>query len=63
MGIEQYSTTSEGIEMHFGVNHIGHFLLTMLLFPKLSQGARVVNVSSSGYLTGGIREDYNFEVL
>ncbi|KAK4505969.1 hypothetical protein PRZ48_003934 [Zasmidium cellare] len=37
--------TSEGIELTFGTNHIGHFLLTSLL-PNIT---RIVNVSSLGY--------------
>ena len=46
-----------GIEEHFAVNHVGHFLLTSLLMPALlkSEAPRVVNVSSDGYrsATGG----------
>jgi NAD(P)-dependent dehydrogenase (short-subunit alcohol dehydrogenase family) len=40
--------TKQGFELTFGTNHLGHFLLTTLLVPKLraSQGARIVNVSS-----------------
>ena len=67
MAVKDYTTTSEGIELQFGVNHIGHFLLTSLLLPKIlaaSKGARVINVSSFGYLAAGVRfNDWNFKVL
>jgi NAD(P)-dependent dehydrogenase (short-subunit alcohol dehydrogenase family) len=44
--------TYDGIEMQFGVNHIGHFLLTNLLLPLIrkSAPARIVNLSSGGYM-------------
>ena len=49
-----YSTTEDGFEMQFGTNHLGHFLLTTLLLPKLLQSrARVVNLSSEGCLVLG----------
>ena len=40
--------TANGLELQFNANHIGHFLLTHLLFDKLDQSyeTRVVNVSS-----------------
>jgi NAD(P)-dependent dehydrogenase (short-subunit alcohol dehydrogenase family) len=40
--------TSDGFEMHFQVNYLGHFALTGLLLPALlaRTGARVVSVSS-----------------
>lgn len=43
--------TENGFEKHFGINHLGHFLLTLLLLPKLrlSEHARVVNVASNSY--------------
>lgn len=41
--------TSEGFEIHFGVNHLGHFLLTDLLSPAMAPGARVVTVASAAH--------------
>lgn len=40
--------TEEGFEMQFGVNHLGHFVLTALLVERLlaAPAARVVTVSS-----------------
>ena len=51
MGIP-YRTTSDGFEMQFGVNHLGHFALTVLLLPALLRGdrGRIVSVTSSGRL-------------
>ena len=56
--------TEEGIESQFGTNHIGHFLFTNLIMPKIlkSKTPRIVNVSSNGHRLGGIRfDDYNFQ--
>jgi NAD(P)-dependent dehydrogenase (short-subunit alcohol dehydrogenase family) len=38
--------TADGYEMTFAVNHLGHYLLTRLLLPDLSEGARIVFVAS-----------------
>ncbi|NXD80700.1 RDH12 dehydrogenase, partial [Halcyon senegalensis] len=52
-----YSKTADGFEMHLGVNHLGHFLLTFLLLERLKQSApaRIVNVSSLAHHGGRIR--------
>ncbi len=39
--------TVDGFESHFGINHLGHFLLTELLRPIFRPGTRIVNVSSA----------------
>lgn len=57
-----YAKTSDGIESQFGINHIGPFLFTNLILPKLNRNARIVNVSSRGYQLGSILwEDISFE--
>jgi NAD(P)-dependent dehydrogenase (short-subunit alcohol dehydrogenase family) len=43
--------TADGFDLQFGVNHLGHFALTGLLFDQLmaAPNARVVSVSSIGH--------------
>lgn len=62
--------TTEGLELQFGTNHIGHFLFTAQLTPLLINAARhtgnpgatrIVNVTSLGYVLSPVRfHDYNF---
>jgi NAD(P)-dependent dehydrogenase (short-subunit alcohol dehydrogenase family) len=40
--------SADGHELTFAVNHLSHFLLTLLLLDELREPARVVNVSSIG---------------
>ncbi|MFF7371789.1 oxidoreductase [Streptomyces tricolor] len=43
--------TRQGFEMQFGTNHLGHFALTNLLLPHVTD--RVVTVASSAHRMGG----------
>lgn len=58
---KNYMQTSDGFEMHFGINHLGHFALTGLLFDKIaaSTPARIVTVSSDGHKMGNLRLDFD----
>ncbi|MGZ4670593.1 MAG: oxidoreductase, partial [Blastococcus sp.] len=52
--------TADGFELQFGTNHLGHFALTNLLLPHVTD--RVVTVSSSMHRSGRIDlDDLNWE--
>jgi NAD(P)-dependent dehydrogenase (short-subunit alcohol dehydrogenase family) len=56
--------TSEGWEMQFATNHLGHFVLTGHLISALRAGspARIVNLSSGGHRIGNIDlDDIHYE--
>ncbi|CAF0849538.1 unnamed protein product [Adineta ricciae] len=55
----------DGYEIHFAVNHLGHFLLTNLLLDlmKKAPSARIINVSSINHAFWGLQinwDDINF---
>jgi NAD(P)-dependent dehydrogenase (short-subunit alcohol dehydrogenase family) len=47
--------TTDGFELQFGTNHLGHFALTGLLLPRIR--ARVITLSSSAHHLGRIDLD------
>jgi NAD(P)-dependent dehydrogenase (short-subunit alcohol dehydrogenase family) len=73
LNVPEYKTTKEGIEMHFGVNHVGLFPLTNLLLPSvltasasssLPGSTRIINLTSAGHRLSPIRfSDYNLKKL
>jgi NAD(P)-dependent dehydrogenase (short-subunit alcohol dehydrogenase family) len=66
MMVQRLTRTADGREVQFAANHLGHFDLTTRLHAALAaapDGARVVNVSSSGHLFGPVvfdDVDYRF---
>ena len=55
-----YAQTVDGFESQIGTNHLGHFALTNLLLPKITD--RVVTVSSMMHLFGYISlKDLNWK--
>lgn len=65
MNIPTRTFSEDDIEITMATNHVGHFLFTNLIFPKLIAAAknapkgavRVVNLSSSGVRVSGVRFD------
>jgi retinol dehydrogenase 12 len=47
IGVNRRGLTEDGFEVHFGINHLGHFLLTRELFLNLSPECRVVSLTSA----------------
>jgi NAD(P)-dependent dehydrogenase (short-subunit alcohol dehydrogenase family) len=47
--------TKDGFELQIGTNHLGHFALTNLLLPHVTD--RVVTISSGAHRSGSIRLD------
>ena len=59
-----FGRTDDGNELHFGTNHLGHFLLVGRLLPLLvaSAPSRVVVLSSGGHAMSDIDwDDPNYE--
>lgn len=62
--VPPYTKTSDGFELQFGTNHLGHFALTGQLFDLLknTEDSKIVNVSSGAHKAGNINfEDLNWE--
>ncbi len=59
-----YSKTTDGFELQFGTNHLGHFALTGLLLDMIlnTENSRIVTISSSGHRAGKLDfDDLNWE--
>lgn len=65
MAVLDYTLDKHGHELTLSSNHIGHFLLTNLIMPKIlaaGKGARIVNLTSYGHRIGPFRfHDPNFD--
>ncbi|RYP19845.1 hypothetical protein DL765_003099 [Monosporascus sp. GIB2] len=70
MGVQERTLSEDGIELQFATNHVGHWLFTCLIMPKLIRAAegrpkgsvRVVNVSSASPMSSQMRwSDINFD--
>lgn len=56
--------TKEGLDLQLGTNHLGHYVLTARLLPRILAGApaRIINLSSGGHRMSPFRaEDPLFE--
>jgi len=57
-----FGHTADGFETQFGTNHLGHFVLVNRIASLISNGGRLINLSSSGHRFSDVDlEDPNFE--
>ena len=70
--LAERTLSEDGIEVQFATNHIGHFLFTNLIMPKLAAAAkvsspksvRVINLASNGHRYSPMRfSDINWEKI
>ena len=47
IGVNRRGLTKDGFDVHFGINHLGHFMLTHHLQRTFRPGTRIVQVASS----------------
>ncbi len=59
--MQERTTTPDGIETTFGVNHLAYYLLSVLLVDRLkaSPAARIVNTASDAYKFSGKQLDFD----
>jgi NAD(P)-dependent dehydrogenase (short-subunit alcohol dehydrogenase family) len=63
MSIPERTLSEDGVELHLATNHVGHFLFTNLIMPKIIAAAkdahpgaaRIINVSSVGTMASPFR--------
>jgi len=57
-----FTQTTDGFEMQFGTNHLGHFVFVNRIARLLRKGGRLVNLSSAGHRFSNVDlQDPNFE--
>jgi len=57
-----FSHTTDGFEMQFGTNHLGHFVLANRIASLIRPGGRLINLSSAGHRYSNVDlQDPNFE--
>lgn len=60
--VPPFGHTADGFETQFGTNHLGHFVLINRIASLLTQGGRLVNLSSAGHRYADVDlEDPDFE--
>ena len=56
-----FGHTTDGFELQFGTNHLGHFVLVNRIASLMKSGSRLVNLSSAGHRYSDVNlDDPNF---